>query len=155
MEDIQTDKAILPSRPDEIQHKPIKKKIGRPTVMTLDVLAKLEQAFAIDATVEEALSYAELKPNAYYDYLKANPDFSQRILDLRNRPVLKARQTIVKGLDDAKNAQWYLERKRKKEFAERQELTGEDGGAIVFMPSEIIKKYKLDEPSPSPEPNSE
>jgi len=159
MEDIQKNETILQSRPDEIQHKVVKTKAkhpgGRPTVMTPEVIAKLEQAFAIDATVEEALSYAEIKRDAFYDYLKRNKEFGDRIADLRNRPILKARQTIVKGLDESKNAQWYLERKRKVEFAERQEFTGKEGGAIVFMPNEVVKKYKLDEPPSSPEPNSQ
>ena len=104
--------------------------IGRPTVMTSEVIAKLEQVFAMDGTVEEALSYAEIGRNSFYDYLKINPEFSNRIEELRQRPILKARQTIIKGLDDSKNAQWYLERKRKKEFAQRNELTGEDGNPI-------------------------
>lgn len=104
---------------------------GRPTVMTSDVIAKLEQAFAIDATVEEACSYAEISRDAFYDYLKKEPTFSDRIEDLRNRPILKARQTIVKNLEQPEGAKWYLERKRKNEFAQRQEFTGKDGADLI------------------------
>ena len=104
---------------------------GRPTVMTSDVIAKLEQAFAIDATVEEACSYAEISRDAFYDYLKKEPTFSDRIEDLRNRPILKARQTIVKNLERPEGAKWYLERKRKNEFAQRQEFTGKDGADLI------------------------
>lgn len=107
-----------------------KKKVnlgGRPTVMTSEVVIKLEQAFAIDATVEEACSYAEISRNTFYEYLKKNPEFQDRIDDLRNRPILKARQTIVKSLDNPQQAQWYLERKKKREFAQRNEHTGADG----------------------------
>lgn len=107
-----------------------KNKGGRPTVMTPEVVAKLEQAFAIDATVEEACSYADISRDSFYDYLKINPKFSDRIADLRNRPVLKARQTIVKALETSDGAKWYLERKAKKEFSSRSEITGADGGAI-------------------------
>ena len=104
---------------------------GRPTVMTSDVIAKLEQAFAIDATVVEACSYAEISRDAFYDYLKKEPTFSDRIEDLRNRPILKARQTIVKNLEQPEGAKWYLERKRKNEFAQRQEFTGKDGADLI------------------------
>ena len=110
---------------------------GRPTVMTPETIGKLEQAFAIDATVEEACSYADISRDAFYDYLKKEPTFSDRIEDLRQRPILKARQTIVKSLDNPQHAQWYISRKRKKEFAERIEQTGADGGAIKVEGVEI------------------
>jgi hypothetical protein len=90
--------------------------VGRPTSMTEATLGKLEEAFAFDATVEEACFYADINPDTYYVYVKAHPEFSERVKALRQRPVLKARQTIVTGLDEPKNAQWYLERKRKQEF---------------------------------------
>ena len=104
--------------------------IGRPTKMTDEVVMKLEQAFAIDASVGEACSYADISRNTFYVWLKENPDFQDRIDELRERPILKARQTIVKGLDNVQGAQWYIERKRKNEFAQRSELTGKDGGPI-------------------------
>lgn len=116
-----------------------KRPVGRPSTITPEVIAKLEQVFAMDGTVEEALSYAEIKPNAYYDYLNAHPEFSQRITDLRQRPLLKARQTIIKSLDNPKDAQWYVERKRKKEFAQRTELTGLDGEPIKIAFDKIFE----------------
>jgi hypothetical protein len=109
-----------------------KNKGGRPTVMTPEIVAKLEQAFAIDATVEEACSYADISRDAFYDHLKREPRFSDRIAELRQRPVLKARQTVVKSLDTPQGAQWYLARKRKNEFAERLENTGADGVPLVI-----------------------
>lgn len=113
---------------------------GRPTVITADVVAKLEQAFAIDCTVEEACSYADISRDAFYDYLKRNPTFSDRIARLRERPVLAARQTVVKALAQPQHAQWYLQRKRKTEFSERTEVTGADGAAIQVEVSERIKE---------------
>lgn len=101
----------------------MKNKGGRPTVMTPETLAKLEQAFAIDATVEEACSYADIGRDAFYDYLKKSPEFSDRIADLRNRPILKARQTVVQKMDENySNAMDYLKRKRKDEFGDQQKF---------------------------------
>lgn len=123
---------------------PAKSNAGRPTAITPEVIAKLEQAFAIDATVEEACSYAEVSRDAFYDHLKVNPAFSDRIAELRERPILKARQTIVKHLDNPSQAQWYIERKRRQEFSTRVEtdLTtkGEklDSGADV---KELSRKF--------------
>lgn len=102
--------------------------MGRPTVMTPEVVVKLEHAFAIDSTVEEACSYAEISRNSFYDYLQKNPDFSNRIEELRQRPVLAARERAVKGIHESYgNAMDYLKRKKKLEFAERIEQTGADG----------------------------
>jgi len=114
-------------------------KVGRPTVMTPEVLAKLEQAFAIDATVEEALSYAEIKPDAYYDYLKKNPDFSERIKELRQRPILAARQRVVQGVkENYSNAMDYLKRKKKLEFGDNMDITS-DGKQLptpIYIPGD-------------------
>ena len=103
---------------------------GRPSKFEPETIKKLEEAFAIDASVDEACFYADISKVTFYDWIKKNEEFSNRIEALRNRPVLKARQTIVKSLDDPEHSKWYLARKRKKEFSERQEVTGEDGGAI-------------------------
>lgn len=99
--------------------------MARPTVITPEVIAKLEQVFAIDGSVEEACSYADISRDAFYDYLKKNAEFSDRIEDLRQRPVLKARQTIVKSLDDPSHAFKYLEKKKKKEFGNNLDITSE------------------------------
>lgn len=106
---------------------------GRPTVMTPDVILKLEQAFAIDASVEEACSYADIGRNTFYVYLKENPEFQDRINDLRQKPVLKARQTVVQSLSDATSAKWYLEKKKKLEFGPTLELSGELTSKIISV----------------------
>lgn len=94
--------------------------------MTPDVIVKLEQAFAIDSTVQEACSYAEISHDAFYDYLKKNPQFSDRIADLRNRPILAARERVVKGVkENYSNAMDYLKRKRPTEFGDKTTLTHE------------------------------
>ena len=118
-----------------------KKKVnkgGRPTVMTESVVVKLEQAFAIDCTVEEACSYAEISRDAFYDYLKKVPKFSDRIAGLRERPILKARQTVVKSLEDPTHAKWYLERKKKNEFGANIDLT--TGGQAITGVEVSVRK---------------
>jgi hypothetical protein len=97
---------------------------GRPSVMTVECVNKLEQAFAIDATVEEACSYADISRETYYNWLEKHKEFSDRILKLRQRPVLKARQTVVQKLsENYTNAMDYLKRKRKNEFGDNSEVT--------------------------------
>ena len=101
---------------------------GRPTVMTPEVLRKLEEAFAIGASDKEACFYADIAPSSLYLYQEEHPEFSERKDALKQRPVLLARQTVMKSMEtDPQTARWYLERRRKEEFASRQELTGADG----------------------------
>ncbi len=108
--------------------------------MTPEALKKLEEVFAIDGTVQEACFYADITPTTYYNWLEKKPELVERFEALRNRPVLKARQTVVQSLNTPAGAQWYLQRKRKTEFSERTEVTGADGAAIKVEVSERIKE---------------
>lgn len=122
--------------------------------MTPEVLDKLRQAFLIGATNAEASNYAGITEKTLYNYIDKVPDFYSKIEGWKNEPILKAKTTVVKNLDDTKNAQWYLERKAKAEFAPRQEHTGADGNAIQA----IIDKYGgsegVDEVPPATEDES-
>ena len=98
--------------------------VGSPSVITEAVVAKLENVFAIDGSVEEACSYAEISRDAFYDYLKKNKEFSDKIEQLREKPVLKARQTAVQKLGESyTNAMDYLKRKRRREFGDSTDIT--------------------------------
>ena len=119
---------------------------GIPTKLTPEVVTKLEEVFAIDGTVEEACFYANISRNAYYEWIKANPQLNDRFESLRQRPFLLARQTIVKAIKD--NPQYafeYMKRKKKNEFSERQELTAADGKDLVTK-IEIINPTTNDSP---------
>lgn len=99
--------------------------------MTEDTLRKLNEAFALGCTDEEACLYADIGTSTLYDYQKANPKFSEQKELLKQRPVLLARQSVIRGFaEDSNLALKFLERKKKDEFSLRQELTGEDNGPI-------------------------
>ena len=101
---------------------------GKYTKFTEETVKKLEEAFAIDATVEEACFYANITRPTYYGWIKKNPKLQERFNSLREKPVLLARQTAVKKIQDSyANAMDYLSRKRKGEFSQRQEQTGANG----------------------------
>lgn len=107
-----------------------------------DVIQKLEAVWAIDGSDKEAALYADISPAALCDYLKKNPKVSERKEALRNRPVLKARQEVVKGLD--KNPEFslkYLERKQAKEFAP-QSMMKHSGDAKEPITYRIIRAGK-------------
>lgn len=103
---------------------------GRPLKFNEEVVKKLEQAFAIGCTVTEACIYANISRETFYNNCKEGTGLYDRFMELRERPVLKARQTVVANLDNVETAFRYLRCKRREEFSERSELTGADGDAI-------------------------
>jgi hypothetical protein len=110
--------------------------------LTPETVKKLEEVFAIDGTVEEACFYAEISKQTYYNWIKEFPEMAERFDALRQRPFLKARQTIVKALDDPNHAFKYLERKKKKEFGVNMDITSE--GEKIAMEIKIEDKEKID-----------
>ena len=84
---------------------------GRPTIFTPDKLQKLETAFRMGCNKTEAIAYAEISDSTFYDYIKRNPELSDKIKRWQQNPILKAKHTIFQNLDDPKTAQWYLEKK--------------------------------------------
>ena len=89
-----------------------------------DVVKKLEEAFALDCSIEEACYYADISRQTLYNWKKAHPDLFDKFERLRQKPVLKARKTVVNNLENPEIAFKYLERKRKNEFAPKSILTG-------------------------------
>lgn len=116
--------------------------VGRPTIMTPEIISKLEEVFAIGGSDNEACFYAGIGKSTLYNYQQEHPEFLERKEALKERPILKARQTIVKGLEEADNAKWFLERKVKKEFASRSEITGANGEPLQIS---IEDKGKIDD----------
>lgn len=105
-------------------------------------IAKLEQAFAIDATVDEACFYAGISRETYYRWIKENLILSDKFERLRNTPVLKARQTVVNKIGESySNAMDYLKRKKKLEFGDNMDMT--TNGKDLILDSDI--KSKIDD----------
>lgn len=131
--------------------KPKGKKRGRKPVITADEVRKLVSAFNNDYSVEEALIYSGVKKTTYYAELKRNPKFANDMQEAQNKVSMKCKAVIVESIlnGDDTNARWWLERRRRKEYATRSEVTGQDGekieGIIIFKP----EKYK-DEPRMAP-----
>ncbi|MEX1013647.1 MAG: hypothetical protein WDZ80_00615 [Candidatus Paceibacterota bacterium] len=96
---------------------------GRPTKMTNETVNKLEQAFAIGCTDEEACSYAGISRETLNKYQNKNKEFLDKKHELKLKPVLKARQTIVNGLGNISVAQWYAGKKMRKEFGNNIDIT--------------------------------
>ena len=130
----------MPETNNQIETKPSSSKTGPKSEwkLTPETVKKLEEAFAIDSTVEEACFYADISRQTYYQWIKAHPKLADRFEALRENPILKARQTIAKSLDDPNIARWYLEKKKRKEFGNSLDLTS-DGEKLTGIQVTIVK----------------
>lgn len=100
-----------------------KKPSGRPTVIDELTLQKLENAFSLGATDEEACFQAGIGTSTLYNYQNAHPEYVERKNQLKERMIFKARAVIDTALNDGDKdvAKWYLERKKKEEFSAKVE----------------------------------
>lgn len=104
-----------------------KNKGGRPTVMTPEVIAKLEDGFLKGLTDLECCLYAGISKDALYDYCNKYPEFSDRKEQLKKQPAVQAKLNILDAINDGDKdiSKWYLERKNKDEFSLKQEIAAD------------------------------
>jgi len=106
---------------------------------------KLEEAFLMGCTDEEACFYADISRQTLYNYELNNPGYIDRKNLMKENPTFLARTSVVKGFsEDSDLALKYLERKKKSEFSLRTEVTGAEGKPL-FLPSDILEKNNLNE----------
>jgi hypothetical protein len=96
--------------------------VGRPSQVTQEALNKLEHAFSIGSSDKEACIFAGISEEALYYHQRKYPEYIKRKELLKEKPLLKARNTVVNNLNDPNHAEWYLERKSKDEFSTRSNL---------------------------------
>lgn len=99
--------------------------VGRPTVITPLIKERLRNAFSYGATDEEACFYAGISKTAFYNFLQKEPEFAEEREGLKHRPVMLARETVVRAIRSEKDrlgdsglAFQYLRSARGNEFAE-------------------------------------
>ena len=142
-------KKVVVSKKETTSKKPRKspaKKVGRPPKITEVILRKLEEGFLYWLTDEQACLYADVPTSTFYDFLKENPEFSERKEILKNQPKIDAKITIAKALrphDDPRLALEVAKNTMRDEYNTRQELTGKDGEnitAVNFVITPVTKK---------------
>lgn len=104
-----------------------KKDTGRPTVMTPETLQKLELGFMHGMTDVEACLYANISKSTLYNYCNENPAFMERKEELKKQPSVKAKLNVVNAIEmgDVDLSKWYLERRNKDEFSQKQQIEAE------------------------------
>ena len=120
------------------------KKLGRPTVITKATVQKLEQAFRDGFTIERACQLSCISRSTFYDHLRSDPDFSDKISLAQTWATERAKQVVIKEIDkgNLKAAQWWLERKSRAEFAFNEQPVQENEKNL-FAKLEPEQLYKL------------
>lgn len=114
---------------------------GRPTVMTKQVLAKLEWAFQIGASDRLACIFAGIHLSTLYRYCEKHPEFSEQKEDFKHLPSLNALKNIAVALKTGSvGDSWiYLAKKLRKEFGNDKEGP-EDERAYTIEEIEAISR---------------
>jgi hypothetical protein len=86
------------------------------SVITPEILDKLEYVFSLGGTDKEACLLADIGLETLYRYQRNHPEFGERKELLKSKPIFKARMTLVEALKDPETAKWYLTKKRHREF---------------------------------------
>lgn len=112
-------KEIIPRRPE-----------GRPTVMTPEVLDKLEFAFMHAMSDKEACFYANISPATLYSYQSKHPEFAERKEELKLDPNIKAKIKLVKDIPDSLDqSRWWAQHRMHDDFTTKTIL--EHSGEIT------------------------
>ena len=135
-----------------VKKTPKKKKVrvrkplgGRPPVKIAITLKRLEDGFMTGFNIMEACLYAEVSREWFYEYIKKNKGFSDRIDMLKNKPSMIAKNNLLKKINagDEAISKWWLERKNKDEFSTQVETVNKfDDTQTVEV--KITKKDKAE-----------
>lgn len=91
--------------------------MARPTKLDSLTIKKLEEAFVLGASINEACFNANISKQTFYNWKDENPELFDHFEQLRQAPILKARKCVVNALEKNPTlAMRYLERKLKSEF---------------------------------------
>lgn len=108
--------------------------MARPTVMTQEVIDKLEYAFALGCSDNEACLHADISPATLYNHQEKHPEFLERKTLLKDRPLFLAREAVLKGFrHDPNLGLKYLERKLRNEFSLKVEQDLNHSGEVSFI----------------------
>lgn len=116
--------------------------VGRPHSIDELTLKKLEDAFSNGATDREACFLANISQQTLYNYQKEHPEFIERKQALKDMPKYKAKQVVVKAIQegDKQQANWYLDR-RDKDFKPKQDITTDDKPLNEGVLDKVLKTY--------------
>lgn len=104
--------------------KRVKAPVGRPPVITPEILAQLKTAFMFGCTNEEACHFAKTTPSVFYRYKEDKPQLQEEIDWLKTNPGMVAKRTLCMGvMRDPKLALEYLRNTQSDKFTTSSKTT--------------------------------
>jgi len=101
--------------------------VGRPREITPAIVQQLERSFQAGLNISEACIANNVNRATFYNYLKFDEAFLDRINILKTKPKIKAKYNIANAINegDISTSKWYLE-KTSDEFANKNkhEISG-------------------------------
>ena len=125
-----------------------KSNAGRKTLMTEEIVNKLEEIFKIGGTIDEACSYAMISRQTYYNWIEQDKDFltkmesAQRYIDIAAKRNVGYAITKEKDLNTSK---WLLEKKQFNQPQTQVNVAGKEVGVTINFSPEQAERL-LDEP---------
>lgn len=98
-----------------------------------DYVQMLVAAFQSDLTTQQACDYAQLPRSTFYDHLKKNPDFAEKMRQAKGFPLRRAKQRAVDIIDKGSDRdagpmiRWILEKREPETYGQRFAPPGEGG----------------------------
>lgn len=97
-----------------------------------EVLEILEPYFKLGCNVTKACAYAGIPKSTVQTWLDNDEELRLKVTAWQNEASVQARKTWIRGLKkNSSDAQNWLTKKEKDEFAERKEVTGADGEKLI------------------------
>lgn len=101
----------------------VKTKIGRPTKKNPDTITKLMTGFNNGYSVLETCDYAGIAPKNFYEWLKNDEDFRNKIEAAKRMPNRKAKENIIRAIQEGDpNASKYWLDRRDPDFRQKGEI---------------------------------
>ena len=126
------------------------KKKGRPSSLDSAAVTKLEMAFKLGASVDEACNFAEVTRQSICRYCKKHPEFRDKIHLWRTTPVFEAKRRVFTEITQNRNADMAMDllrleekKKTRQEYARRWRAEDGEGGqtCIDKTPSGFMTQF--------------
>jgi hypothetical protein len=105
----------------------------KPYKMDDKIVSDLEDCLRNDFTVEEACRSVNIARDTYYRWIKESDTFALKMELAKDYVFTLSKKLLKKKIQEEGEvdvAKWVLERRRKQNYALRQEITGEEGEPV-------------------------
>ena len=121
--------------------------VGRPEVITEEIVRKLESILQLGVNDGIACQYAKIGRTTFYKKLKEDEEFADRIQSAKDLVTIAAGQVVTGAIindKDLTTAKWWLERKAPDEFGDKKsEPPPIQVNVGIFNNASMARKYSV------------